>query len=1025
MADDVEIVSGDEEEEAMENNADMEIVSASSATSSTDTVIDVVSTGEQCPDIVSSVLSEKRDKDIQNDGQHGTSNHTGRDLQQCSDCSSSSVQQTPENLTVAKSSSSAKFSSSQNVCDGNVLDSSSSDNNLTNQTNRGYLSDNESEIIVDDSPLPTDNTTDRVGSSSRSLTEEHDNQICDNGGEISVRYLGRSRSVTPSPSFVRLATPSTPGTPRLRSGSVSGTTYAPLSPKPSPSARATPGERQRAGSMGEIEMRDKMIGREFKHGIRIIDNLDILQLPRPRNPGGILPLNGHNHFTGSNEALNLTIEDRQQRRHTAGNIQSVSSSFSPIMPSDIISTSASKRANTSYLISNIIRTTPNRQRISNNATSSFATLTRRGHGCAINESVERPLPSSIVDSEGVAKKIARLDSEGFMCSNTRESLWNTSGNSEASNDHLSRVRVISDKTPPERPKPPRRTVLSPADNGSIDMTHDRSFVSSSVRRRLSPTQLHQSVHRNNTPPGGHGNGGIYPSSPDSEICQLPHNYKCRLCNYSSSSYNQFQLHSAKHGGNGKTFRCSLCDYTTHDKSNFRRHRRLHHKTSPVNVLKCVKCAYVTSISRKLRDHYQQAHPDMPDLAQSSVIPGISRNVVSPQRYIGSHGYQPESTDTNNYTGHIFDNSLLVNRSNRVGFPYSVTGRQPAMNFPLDQYGVPYGNYRDRHGENLASNYLRSIVSSIMNSESSRQAATSTVTSSNYYIPPGLDNSHPIQDVHTCNNHGSCPHSNCNDFHQDVKVKIEADLDNACSISSSAHSRGLTMPDITRNLTDNHTHNPSDAVNPGINLLANGSAGTLHLPIGRSHNEDTLLSGNPHNDIPTDLTSPRKICGNSDHAASSGTVTHVNIELENGNELNQDTSMLSPLPANTIIKSDHTTRGFQCVLPIVKSEIDLDGDYYDFCGRPRFRGIDRAVQCIMSNSTTSTTNSRSQCQSSRTTFRSQSVSESDASEHHSSVCGESRCEYCGINFDDEVLFSIHIGCHSHTDPFKCNVCGKQC
>jgi hypothetical protein len=179
--------------------------------------------------------------------------------------------------------------------------------------------------------------------------------------------------------------------------------------------------------MGEIEMRDKMIGREFKHGIRIIDNLDILQLPRPRNPGGILPLNGHNHFTGSNEALNLTIEDRQQRRHTAGNIQSVSSSFSPIMPSDIISTSASKRANTSYLISNIIRTTPNRQRISNNATSSFATLTRRGHGCAINESVERPLPSSIVDSEGVAKKIARLDSEGFMCSNTRESLWNTSG----------------------------------------------------------------------------------------------------------------------------------------------------------------------------------------------------------------------------------------------------------------------------------------------------------------------------------------------------------------------------------------------------------------------------------------------------------------------------------------------------------------------------------------------------------------------------------------------------------------------
>ncbi|ESO98400.1 hypothetical protein LOTGIDRAFT_90174, partial [Lottia gigantea] len=37
----------------------------------------------------------------------------------------------------------------------------------------------------------------------------------------------------------------------------------------------------------------------------------------------------------------------------------------------------------------------------------------------------------------------------------------------------------------------------------------------------------------------------------------------------------------------------------------------------------------------------------------------------------------------------------------------------------------------------------------------------------------------------------------------------------------------------------------------------------------------------------------------------------------------------------------------------------------------------------------------------------------------------RCSHCGITFEDEVLFSIHIGCHSHTDPFVCNVCGKQC
>ena len=37
----------------------------------------------------------------------------------------------------------------------------------------------------------------------------------------------------------------------------------------------------------------------------------------------------------------------------------------------------------------------------------------------------------------------------------------------------------------------------------------------------------------------------------------------------------------------------------------------------------------------------------------------------------------------------------------------------------------------------------------------------------------------------------------------------------------------------------------------------------------------------------------------------------------------------------------------------------------------------------------------------------------------------RCLHCGISFDDEVLHSLHMGCHSHRDPFICNVCGRSC
>lgn len=152
------------------------------------------------------------------------------DVQQCSDCSSSCVQQTPQNLCINEPGS------THNVCDGNVCDASSSETVVItgSEANGDCQSDVESEIIVDDSPLPAAACTDRVGSSTSNIVDDKDTQIMDNGAEVSESLFAHSRSATPSPSYIRLGTPSTPGTPRLRSGSVSGTTYAPLSPKPSP-----------------------------------------------------------------------------------------------------------------------------------------------------------------------------------------------------------------------------------------------------------------------------------------------------------------------------------------------------------------------------------------------------------------------------------------------------------------------------------------------------------------------------------------------------------------------------------------------------------------------------------------------------------------------------------------------------------------------------------------------------------------------------------------------------------------------
>lgn len=37
----------------------------------------------------------------------------------------------------------------------------------------------------------------------------------------------------------------------------------------------------------------------------------------------------------------------------------------------------------------------------------------------------------------------------------------------------------------------------------------------------------------------------------------------------------------------------------------------------------------------------------------------------------------------------------------------------------------------------------------------------------------------------------------------------------------------------------------------------------------------------------------------------------------------------------------------------------------------------------------------------------------------------RCQHCNIYFPDNILYTIHMGCHGYEDPFQCNICGHRC
>ncbi|VDN41147.1 unnamed protein product [Gongylonema pulchrum] len=42
-----------------------------------------------------------------------------------------------------------------------------------------------------------------------------------------------------------------------------------------------------------------------------------------------------------------------------------------------------------------------------------------------------------------------------------------------------------------------------------------------------------------------------------------------------------------------------------------------------------------------------------------------------------------------------------------------------------------------------------------------------------------------------------------------------------------------------------------------------------------------------------------------------------------------------------------------------------------------------------------------------------------------VLNQQECKHCGLHFDDPTLCYLHKGLHSHSDPWKCNLCGKKC
>ncbi|XP_052834511.1 ikaros family zinc finger protein isoform X1 [Octopus bimaculoides] len=507
-------------------------------------------------------------------------------------------------------------------------------------------------------------------------------------------------------------------------------------------------------------------------------------------------------------------------------------------------------------------------------------------------------------------------------------------------------------------------------------------------------------------------------------------YKCRFCNFSTMKYTQLQLHMPKHGG-VKALKCPLCDYSTNDKSNFRRHKRLHLRNNPVNVLKCDKCTYSTILPRKIREHYCEEHVDTPNstATDSATVP-FTGPTYEATRFRFRHFGVDQSTSSGNPLGMSTLHTLLTT----VQSPNLQFRRSTAA--PINNCFTQYNHYESASQQanqdtHLASNYLRSIVSSIMNSPPPppRVPVTSTITSSSLYTTAATVATPTLPPSSTA----SIGSSTATTLPMvtdtgEVKVKVEPfECEEISDVSSSAAAtpmRTLT-PDCSRDVQTvlstsskrqslDYLENSSNPFDRSVELRTMSNVSQSTGDIADSSNARLEY----HSPIEENMGSVENIASTSSGKNYMENTLHTSNPVTNRNvmcdiALTQNCSETDVDSAS--VKRETSSVAVQCVLPNVKNEgLNVGQEEAPERKRWRCQFIERAVQCEL-------------LPSRRTGSRSVSIaSESEGSEQPSTATTtDNRCIYCGVTFEDEVLFSIHIGCHSHTDPFVCNVCGKQC
>ncbi|CAG5136063.1 unnamed protein product [Candidula unifasciata] len=438
-------------------------------------------------------------------------------------------------------------------------------------------------------------------------------------------------------------------------------------------------------------------------------------------------------------------------------------------------------------------------------------------------------------------------------------------------------------------------------------------------------------------------------------------------------------------------KCSLCGFVTNNQRFYRRHRRLHSRQYQPNLIHCSLCNYSTSQIRKMREHTVTSH----HLSHPHLFTTSSHNFNTPSALPESAHRPPGQGQMFIGTGSIFHPVTSRPINIPVGAAAATTTISSASTLGLPTYipappehhiqvNTHAGLQHPPRGTAMLGNYAPSDTEHMANFRVMSPPHTnhnSCVTSSNLFLQAArnftqeshapLSSNSSVPAVEETYNYRQLWNSGSNCINSNhsltgtsfgkVKVEPRAVATNLVSGARNVHD-APSSTQKERSARSPHRQSETLDSESGMDISSDDPASSPQAGGGRSRVDERISTETNHTDITTQV--------------------------------------------------DGSTFGTQYSVPFIKIEFPPHTESCSLLTHSVRGRSDQGIQCeIISVSGLSHRQGRTQ---------SETVSSAGGSAHI-----ETRCCFCGISFDDEVLYSIHIGCHSHTNPFMCNVCGKQC